>query len=657
MLIPTSKLLLLSYLYASCCCFLPLYHVAADAVSFSFDFSNGSSYSLADLRFEGNASLHGELVDLTCNSAQYTNCMGRMSYSHPVTFYDNTTGEVASFATRFTFAIKDFAGKARGDGMAFFLCSYPSAIPRDAWGGSLGLYHDYDAFTAERFLSVEFDTVQNPWDPQGSDHMGIDFNSVGNSANTAVLPNFSLNGVMTTSVIFDSSTRMLVASLHFDDNPSLGPFQVSWQLPNPVKDLLPSEVAVGFSAGTSTHVELHQIMSWSFNSTFARSKGRLKRITRGAVTVCLMLLAGSLLAGSVLAWLILSCFRWRRTRDSFSSGTTGIRRFKYSELAVATGGFSKDSALGEGAFGTVYKGSYTDENGMQEVAVKQIKGTTGQADDFSAELKTISGTRHTNLVELKGWCCSRNRWNLIDFMCWCRQQRVKLFLVYELVPNGSLHDHLHHKDKILPWERRYQIVKGIGSALRYLHHDCNNLILHRDIKPENILLDNNFNAKLADFGISRIASQKNTTLVTTAIGTVGYMDPQCIKHGEVEFNRKSDVYSFGIVLLEIACTCKSREQVWDLYRLNAANPEVMSEAAADSKLGGVFDKKQMERVILLGLKCSHPDGEHRPYMGDAMKFLEDGIELPTIIEIEVQHGTPGTISPDQQALLTCEVRS
>jgi serine/threonine protein kinase len=203
---------------------------------------------------------------------------------------------------------------------------------------------------------------------------------------------------------------------------------------------------------------------------------------------------------------------------------------------------------------------------------------------------------------------------------------------------------------------RYQIVKGIGSALRYLHHECNKTILHRDIKPGNILLGNDFNAKLADFGLSKIiASKNNTTLVTTAIGTIGYMDPKCMKDGKVNFNRKYDVYSFGILLLEIASR-KSREQVMEQYR-NSAEPPMVE--VADEKLNGVFDKTQMERVIVLGLKCSEPDEKQRPYMVDAMKFLEDGIELPDTTEIEGQQGERflGTISSDEYALLSPQLRS
>jgi serine/threonine protein kinase len=139
-------------------------------------------------------------------------------------------------------------------------------------------------------------------------------------------------------------------------------------------------------------------------------------------------------------------------------GLTGLKRFNYNVLAAATGNFSKASALGEGAFGAVYKG-IIDDNVKQEVAVKKIKKKTiGEARDFIAELQTISITRHTNLIELKGWCCSRDIWNLIDFMFWCRQQRVNLFLVYELVHNGNLADLLQQKENILPWEKRYRVV-------------------------------------------------------------------------------------------------------------------------------------------------------------------------------------------------------
>ncbi|XP_024315153.1 L-type lectin-domain containing receptor kinase IX.2 isoform X2 [Brachypodium distachyon] len=573
---PSVQLLLL---YAGC--FLlgilpfdaPRHAAVAPPVSFSFDFSDSSTFNPQDLRLQGNAKhgLDGKLVDLTCNSiASIQNCTGRMSYAHPVPFYDDATGVVASFATRFAFRVILPAQGSRvkkGDGMAFFLTGYNSAIPPDSDGGGLDLMNRGLglAYGADRFVAVEFHTYNNSFDPQDSwDHVGIDLSSVKNRANGNVtsLPTFSLNGTMTASISFNGSTRRLVASLHFDDRPSVQPVEVSAQLPEPITALLPPDVEVGFSASTGKQVELHQILSWSFSSTE------------------------------------------KRGRDSLMAGA-GQRRFRYRDLVNATDNFSEKRKLGKGAFGAVYLG--TSLKGQEgQVAIKKIfKGSLGGPNNFLDEIKTISKTKHKNLVSLEGWCCcSSGTWNL---MCWCcqKQDHHKIFLVYELVPQGNLHDHLHKEDTVLPWHTR-------------------------DIKPENILLDNDYNAKLADFGLSRIANHNNATVVTDAVGTRGYMDPQCMKAGKVRFNRSTDVYSFGIVLLEIACKCdKSREGVWNLYSNEVA--EHMVEAAADERLGGNFDRAQMHRVLVLGLWCTLPDGTQRPSMQDAMRLLEhDNTPLPDL---------------------------
>ncbi|KAK1660719.1 hypothetical protein QYE76_048878 [Lolium multiflorum] len=229
MVTPTSRLLLF-HLYASCCFFLLTYHVlegaAASPFSFSFDFSDRSKYLLEDLRFEGDAAQHDGAVDLTCNSMSKPrfNCKGRMSYNHPVPFYQTTTDEVASFSTRFNFAI-GFPGQVAGDGMAFFLSSYPSMLPLNSGGGNLGL-HNGDGITAkttDRIVAVEFDTFKNDFD-NSFDHIGIDINTARASVNTTSV-NGSINGSMTAIITFNSSTLMLVATLHFDNEPSRPSYQ------------------------------------------------------------------------------------------------------------------------------------------------------------------------------------------------------------------------------------------------------------------------------------------------------------------------------------------------------------------------------------------------------------------------------------------------
>ncbi|XBI97563.1 hypothetical protein VPH35_017905 [Triticum aestivum] len=223
-----------------------------------------------------------------------------------------------------------------------------------------------------------------------------------------------------------------------------------------------------------------------------------------------------------------------------------------------------------------------------------------------------------------------------------KKKDEELFLVYELVPNGNLHHHLHETEQPIQWPTRYQIIKDIGSALVYLHHDCAPPILHRDIKPGNILLDNNFNAKLADFGLSRIGNQDNVTLMTTAVGTEGYIDPECRKAGKVKFNLSSDVFSFGIVLLDITCTGKSREQVWDLY----VRGRVME--ATDDRLHGCGDSdmRQMERVAILGLWCSLPDSRKRPTSKEAMEVLERGVSLPDLNHLLNTTSVPSSMQQD-----------
>ena len=186
-------------------------------------------------------------------------------------------------------------------------------------------------------------------------------------------------------------------------------------------------------------------------------------------------------------------------------------------------------------------------------------------------------------------------------------------------------------------------MKGLCSALHYLHHQCSPYILHRDIKPANILLDNEFNAKLGDFGLSRVAQHSGETSVHTAIavGTADYMDPLCKKHGNVNLRPSSDIYSFGIVLLEIAHGENEPNEVRRLH--TTAQPETFLDDVADKKLAGQFDRKEMERVIALGLRCCERDENQRPSLdGAVMHFLEKGGELPPAKTLEDEPQTAST---------------
>ncbi|CAM0947145.1 unnamed protein product [Alopecurus aequalis] len=220
----------------------------------------------------------------------------------------------------------------------------------------------------------------------------------------------------------------------------------------------------------------------------------------------------------------------------FKKGT-GPRRFHYNDLAIATNNFSDSNKLGEGGFGSVYRGFLKELN--LQVAIKMVsKGSKQGRKEYASEVRVISRLRHKNLVQLIGWCHGGG----------------DLLLVYELMPNGSLDMHLYGgvNNAVLPWTVRYEIVLGLSSALLYLQQDWEQCVLHRDIKPSNIMLDAAFNAKLGDFGLARLIERgRKISWTTVAAGTLGYMDPECMTTGRT--NTEADVYSFGIVLLEIAC--------------------------------------------------------------------------------------------------------
>ncbi|CAL4897914.1 unnamed protein product [Urochloa decumbens] len=313
--------------------------------------------------------------------------------------------------------------------------------------------------------------------------------------------------------------------------------------------------------------------------------------------------------------------------DEFEKGT-GPKRFRYGELAEATDNFSDNHKLGEGGFGSVYRG-FLKDMGL-EVAIKRVsKGSKQGKKEYASEVRIISRLRHRNLVQLIGWCHGGG----------------ELLLVYELMPNGSLDTHLHSsgEDNQLPWSRRHEIVLGLGSALLYLHQDWEQCVLHRDIKPSNVMLDASFSAKLGDFGLARLVDHGRGSHTTVLAGTMGYMDPECMITGRA--SAESDVYSFGVVLLEVACGRRPMvprrrggeeeeeeddgavhivQWVWEFY----GKGDVIG--AADERLKGEFDAGEMEAVVLVGLWCAHPDRSLRPSIRQAVNVLRGEAPLPSL---------------------------
>ncbi|KAJ4902340.1 Proline-rich receptor-like protein kinase PERK8 [Raphanus sativus] len=289
--------------------------------------------------------------------------------------------------------------------------------------------------------------------------------------------------------------------------------------------------------------------------------------------------------------------------------------FSYDELAQVTNGFSQKNLLGEGGFGCVYKGVLADG---REVAVKQLKigGSQGERE-FKAEVEIISRVHHRHLVTLVGYCISE-------------QHRL---LVYDYVPNNTLHYHLHAPGRpVMTWETRVKVAAGAARGIAYLHEDCHPRIIHRDIKSSNILLDNSFEALVADFGLAKIAQELdlNTHVSTRVMGTFGYMAPEYATSGKL--SEKADVYSYGVILLELITGRKPVDTSqplgdeslveWARPLLSQAIENEEFEELVDPRLGDNFIPGEMFRMVEAAAACVRHSAARRPKMSQVVRALD-----------------------------------
>ncbi|XP_070675399.1 L-type lectin-domain containing receptor kinase IX.1-like [Malus domestica] len=621
---------------------LLLFQLLPCATPLSFNFSSFPKVP-HNLFLEGDASADGRFLRLT-NSAldgHQSWSDGRATYSQPFLLRENATGKLADFTTNFTFVIDSVGKTPYADGLAFFLApngsSLNTAVGR---GGSLGLPVtiplNNESTNLYPFVAVEFDIFTNNQtcvnDPVG-DHIGIDINSVNSKVLNPWNGSITTGGENNARIRYDSGSKILsVVYTSFVNGVPV------WRNISYIVDLneyLQGYVVVGFSAATGSLTALHKINSWNFSSTELRDENEFNNsapvngvnvgLVVGLVVGGCVVLAG----GLVLVWCI--CWRKGKTGESsddedpmvndsideeFEKGT-GPKKFSYKTLAQSTGNFDEGEKLGEGGFGGVYRGFIDDLDSY--VAVKRVSSGSRQGmKEYAAEVRIISRLRHRNLVQLIGWC----------------HEKRELLLVYEFMSNGSLDSHLFKPKTVLHWEARYRIAQGLASGLLYLHEEWEQCVLHRDIKSSNIMLDSNFNAKLGDFGLARLVDHGKQSQTTVLAGTMGYMAPECLTTGKA--SKETDVYSFGVVALEIACGRKPIdpklgrtqinmvEWVWELYG------EGKIIEAADPKLCGEFDAKQMECLLIVGLWCAHPDYTMRSSIQQTIQVLNFEVPLPIL---------------------------
>ncbi|GLT61793.1 hypothetical protein SLA2020_344750 [Shorea laevis] len=287
------------------------------------------------------------------------------------------------------------------------------------------------------------------------------------------------------------------------------------------------------------------------------------------------------------------------------SGTPS--RFSYEELKVATNNFS--NKLGEGGFGCVFQGTLP---GGAQIAVKCLDGFGPVRKSFIAEVETIGGIHHFNLVRLVGFCAEKSH----------------MLLVYEYMCNRSLDQWIFYRDKalVLGWQCRRKIILDIAKGLAYLHEECRQKIIHLDIKPQNILLDENFNAKVSDFGLSKLVGREQSQIVTTMRGTPGYMAPEWLNSIITE---KVDIYSFGIVVLEILCGRKNVDR--SLPEEDTHLVSLFKRKVEDGQLLDLVDKCNEEmqsnaaevvEMMKVAAWCLQGEYASRPSMSIVVKFLE-----------------------------------
>ncbi|KAG5234842.1 G-type lectin S-receptor serine/threonine-protein kinase [Salix suchowensis] len=327
---------------------------------------------------------------------------------------------------------------------------------------------------------------------------------------------------------------------------------------------------------------------------------------------------------SFLLLISLSAYLWLKKRakkgneQQVNSNSIELEYFKLSTITAATDNFSPANKLGQGGFGSVYKGLLA--NG-QQVAVKRLSRSSGEGtEEFKNEVMVIAKLQHRNLVKLLGYCIHNE----------------EKMLIYEYLPNKSLDSFLFDETRrlVLDWPKRFDIIVGIARGILYLHQDSRLRIIHRDLKCSNILLDAEMNPKISDFGTAKIFEGNQTEDRTRrVVGTYGYMSPEYVVFGN--FSVKSDVFSFGVMLLEIVSGKKNNRfyqqnppltligYVWELWGQEKALEIV------DPSLKELYHPREALKCIRIGLLCVEEDAMNRPSMLAVVFMLSSETEIPS----------------------------
>ncbi|XP_076893378.1 serine/threonine-protein kinase PCRK1-like [Bidens hawaiensis] len=326
---------------------------------------------------------------------------------------------------------------------------------------------------------------------------------------------------------------------------------------------------------------------------------------------------------------------------SVASTSSNLRVSTFSELKAATKNFSLMSKIGEGGFGCVYMGfikNPRDPNKRLEVAVKQLDSTGLQGHkEWITEVNVLGVVEHPNLVKLVGYCAEDDG-----------ERGMQRLLVYEYMPNRSVEDHLCSRSGApLSWTMRLKVAQDAARGLAYLHEDMDFQIIFRDFKSSNILLDEQWNAKLSNFGMARVGPQEGLTHVSTAVvGTMGYTAPEYMQTGHL--NAKSDVWSYGVFLYELitgrrpldADRPKNEQKLleWVKPYLDSKRFRVI----IDKRLEGKYSLKSAQKLSMIANRCLSGNPKMRPNMSEVLEMLNQLIAGPLQAASRTPHRSLGS---------------
>lgn len=620
---------LLCAIFTSVLCFATI--AAGDDDQFLF-----SGFAGANITLDGVATITPEgLVDLT---NAHKRLIGHMFYPTALHFRKSPNSTVQSFSVSFAFGIHPNYRPSQG--LAFFIAksmNFSSAIDLQYFG----IFNtENQGNLSNHIFAVEIDTLLNSeLRDIDANHIGIDINNViSNESHTAGF--YDDNNGLFNPLNLTSGAAMLVWIDYSEETAQINVTMSSLYMSKPGRPLISTiynlstvitEVAyLGFASGAGGDNTRHYILGWSFGMNSPapiidiRKLPKLPRVgpkPQSKVLVVVLPIATGTLVFSVGLTIFLLVRRNKKYAELREDWETefGPHRFSYKDLYYSTGGFKAKNLLGVGGFGRVYKGLLPKSN--VEIAVKRVSHESKQGmKEFVAEIVSIGRLQHRNIVHLLGYC----------------RRKGELFLVYEYMPNGSLDKYLHSQDHkpTLSWPQRFQIIKGIASGLLYLHEEWEKVVIHRDIKASNILLDNEMNARLGDFGLARLYDHGLGSQTTHVVGTIGYLAP------ELACTRKAtpltDVFSFGIFILEVVCGRRPIKQ-------NAQENQLMLvdwvlehwhnrtiTDTVDTALHGDYNVSEACLALKVGLLCSHPFVDARPTMRQVMKYLEGDAASPEL---------------------------